>query len=214
MITLSGYPVRAMTLNMPSVGRWVARLEVNSGAELLANLPESVTLDDGELSLVGHVSSYRVGSETMYVAAGPQALRNTVAAKTFAQSTVKQVVADTISDLGSLSVLSDRDSLKERISWTRVRGTALEAVAKISERQTLTWRILDSGELWLGPAGYTDTEDFAATVIDTDGASGNVLVAPSDTRLRPGTRWRGYEIDRVEHSFTTNEPLRTTIWVR
>lgn len=215
MITLSGYPVRAMTLRRPRIGRWSARVQLVDASSFHAESPVNVgvELSDDSNTLDGSVFRSNSTSDVVFVAGGPSTLHDDVIAKSFFDATVKQILADTLADTGTLATSSTPEVTAERIDWTRTRDTSLVGIKVLADSVGASWRLLDDGSVWFGSESYPELEDFDATVLDTDGASGTTLVGVSTINLRPGVTWRGLTVGDVEHSFNDDDSLRTTIWI-
>lgn len=204
-----------MTLRMPRLGRWSARVQIVDSDAFHDEFTEGkpCELGDDATTLAGHVHRARADSDVLMIAGGPDALDDVVSARSFDQATLKQIAADTLANGASLSQTSTPAVVGVRLDYTRVLDTMLGAVKALAGFTGADWRVLPDGSMWLGTDTYPTLLDFDATVLDADGASGTVLVAVDSLALRPGVTWRGYRVSDVEHSFSAAESLRTTVWI-
>ena len=85
--------------------------------------------------------------------------------------------------------------------WTRARGTGVEAIEHLAHALDLSWRVLASGEIWIGsetwPAG-----DLAVERLDEAHDDGAIDARPDGAQLRPGTVIAGRRVRRVTYRIT------------
>jgi hypothetical protein len=222
MLTLNGLPVIAFVQDLPLTGRWVATIEA-SGDE------DDLTLAAGDTAILqwdsdvdreiarGHVRTCaeRNGTYRATLAGGNGGLSQVIGPGHFRQSTVRTVLASLLTEAGEvLDGSASRATLDTPLAfWSRVEGPGLEELARLCTAVGANWRFLSNGRLWVGVEDWPAFPDFDAEDLDSDGADGSRLYGVEDPRLVAGVTWRDQQIARVEHSFTRDESLRTTVWV-
>lgn len=88
--------------------------------------------------------------------------------------------------------------------WTRLRGTAAAALARLLEGTGASWRLLPDGSLWAGPETWPVAQGMAdLVVLEEDRARGRLVLATEAPQLLPGQTLRG---DRVSDVEITIEP--------
>lgn len=125
----------------------------------------------------------------------------TAVAQPVALATVVEAIvagAGELLDDGALDALAGLELPR----WTRVAGeTWSKALARALEDTGRTWRILDSGRVWIGvdtwPAG-----ELGGEVLDEDTDARTLLVAFDRATLRPGTNVDGRRVVRVTFGST------------
>lgn len=129
------------------------------------------------------------------------AVHYTAVAQPVALATVVEALVAAAGELLDDGALSALDGL-ELPRWTRVAGeTWRKALARALEGTGRTWRILDSGRVWIGadtwPAG-----ELGGQVLDEDTGARTLLLAFERATLRPGTSLDGRPVVRVTFSST------------
>lgn len=86
--------------------------------------------------------------------------------------------------------------------WTRVEGTGLEALGLLADELGLAFRVLDSGEVWMGAEAWPDVD--SATVLGDepmaeDHDDGRFESRPDEAILRPGVVLRDRRVERVTY---------------
>lgn len=214
MLTVNGNPALACRLTWPLTGRWTATVELS--ADETVSGAATVKWDDRDMA-VGHVvrAAERAGVVRAFLVGGAGGLSGTVGASHYRQVTARTIVGDILAETGeALDTTSTRSSLDTQIAfWSRVEGPATEALVHVCDISAANWRATPSGKIWIGVDEWPEVEDFEALDLDDDGALGTRVFACEDPRLIAGATFRGLRLQRVEHEFTRDASLRTTVWL-
>jgi len=213
LLTCNGHAVDTIRLVLPQTGAWVATLEALSDEKLTG----TVTLTDQVATYTGTVlrSGVRSGVCRMDVVGGKGGLSNEVPARSYVGIKARNVAAELLAAVGeALDASSTPSVLGTSLPfWTRASGRAGTALATLVDALGASWRVLQSGAVWIGAETWpTATKTLEALELDDDEAAGNVLLAPDSLALRPGVVLAGRKVGRVEHRISRGA-LRTTFWV-
>jgi hypothetical protein len=133
-----------------------------------------------------------------------------VQAKSYRQIEARDVINELLTDVSeSLAPSSAASVLATRLPfWTRMNEQASVALSAVCDAIGATWRVLPSGDVWVGMETWPEApEPFQ---VDQDFAMGTVELAPDSISLTPGVTVLGLRVGRVEHCI--DEQLRTTFW--
>lgn len=209
--TLNGLPLLSGIVTLPRQGVWLAELV------LLAEQPPTgtVTLRLGSaLSLRGTVvrSGLFAGQVRVWVAGGAAGLGRQLEPKWYLGAPRRLPLTDLAEEAGEqLSAATDAALLDEVLTpgWTRLRGTAAEALARLLEGTGASWRILPDGSLWAGAETWPQARGMAdLVVLEEDRSRGRLVLVTEAPQLLPGQTLRG---DRVSDVEITIEPERLRI---
>ncbi len=84
--------------------------------------------------------------------------------------------------------------------WTRAAGTGLEAIGLLAAELSLSWCMLDTGEIWIGAPTWAEVDSAAELgdePMDEDHDDGRFEGRPDAATLRPGVTLRGRRVERV-----------------
>lgn len=209
--TCNGSPILSLRLSLPPVGNWVAEVDVDSDTELTG----PIEIADEAVTYTGVVAPGRsglfVGHWRAYVVGGAGGLAQDVEARSYQRVTAMDVVSDLLGTVGeTLSAASTRAALSQPLTyWTRSAGRASVALTALCEALGARWRVLPSGEVWVGTETWPDVAP--PLELDRDDPQGSRLLAPDTLELVPGVSLDGFHVGRVEHTIEDNR-LRTTVW--
>ena len=206
--TLSGLPLLSGTVTLPRQGVWHADLELDAAEAPIG----SVLLQIGSaLSLRGTVvrSGIFAGQVRVWVVGGAGGLGRQLEPKWYLGAPRRLPLVDLLEGAGErLSATTDAALLDEVLTpgWTRLRGTAAEALARLLEGTGAGWRMLPDGSLWAGAETWPTAQGMAdLVVLEEDRSRGRLVLATEAPTLLPGQTLRG---DRVSDVEITIEPER------
>lgn len=220
VLTCAGVDVLRGAIMLPLRGAWTARLELDESED---GAPTgSVTLAaDGGLSLVGTVvdSGTSNGRALVLVVGGRGGLGKRVSGA-FRQAQLRDPLGTTISASGeSLAASSSTSVLRVSLDrWTLgvySAARALEEIADVATAQlgeAVNWRILSSGDVWIGTESWpAATLDAAADVLDVDPVRKQAVLGVEVPALLPGVNLDGVgRLAEVVHSIEP-DAIRTVV---
>jgi hypothetical protein len=195
----SDTPVVVGRVTLPRQGVW--------HADLVLDAPEAptgaVTLRVGQkLTLQGTVLHAGVfaGQVRVRVVGGAGKLATELPPKFYAGVPRRLPLTDLCEATGErIASRTDRAFLDDVLtpSWTRVRGPAASALARLTEGWS--WRILPDGSLWVGQETWPEATGMAdLVVLEDDEQRGRLLLATEAPELLPGQTLLGRRVSDVE----------------
>lgn len=203
---LNSSPILHGVVTLPRQGVWHADLVLEA-----ATAPTGpVVLQVGaSLRLRGVVerSGIFAGQVRARVVGGAGLLGTELAPRWYEGAPRELPLRDLVEEAGErLSSTCDPGLLGEVLTpgWTRLRGTAAAALARLLEGTGASWRLLPDGSLWAGPETWPVAQGMAdLVVLEEDRARGRLVLATEAPQLLPGQTLRG---DRVSDVEITIEP--------
>lgn len=216
MITANGFPVIEMRLTMPLSGLWACSLDVAAEEALTGAL--TLEHEDSATTFAGYIlrSGVVAGSCKLDAIGGAGGFARDVTARSFKDATARDVLADTLTELGeTLDASSTRSTLAELLSfWTRATTRGPLALWQLADNLSAHWRVLPSGSTWMGIESWPAAPKLEMVEIDRDHAGESVLVAPETFDLLPGMLLdNGDRVGRIIYSVFRDEHLRATYWL-
>jgi hypothetical protein len=202
---LNTSPVLRGRVTLPRQGVWHADLVLEAESAPTG----AVTLRLGAaLSLRGVVQQAGVfaGQVRVRVVGGAGLLATELEPRWYVGAPRELPLRDLVEEAGErLSSTCDPALLGEVLEgWTRVRGTAAAALARLLDGTGASWRLLPDGTLWAGPETWPQAQGMPdLLVLEEDRTAGRLLLATEAPQLLPGQTLRG---DRVSDVEITIEP--------
>jgi hypothetical protein len=204
---------------MPREGAWTAHLELGqeqapTGAVVL-ELGREGGAPVAFAGTVDHADTWQ-GRQKLFVIGGAGGFGITTATHLNEREWIAKAKAVPAGELvaatlgpeqlapGVLAALAGRGLAR----WMRPDGAELGwALSRLVRALGLTWRVLDSGLVWIGEESWPVVADAAASFLeDRDGDLLVDQVAPSAATLRPGTVVLGRRIERVTYTIGEGAP--------
>ena len=208
---LNGYPILSGYLSRPRNGAWTAELQVAGEAPLSGR----ATLTDGIAGYSGAIvsGSAYAGRGHWRIVGGAGGLGGVIDAKHYRSATVGKVLGDICSDTGEAKspLILPNIALRNLSFWTRPLGTGGSAVASLADALGVVWRILPTGQIWLGDSGFTIPAPTEYPVLDRDPWHKSYTIAADSLILTTGMTQEAGQIQRIEYSIGDN--LRARYWV-
>lgn len=198
-ITCNGKPILSGEITHPRKGAWTASLDIVSET-ILAGRIELKSFDD-RWRLIGTAIRAEVFADSLrvFVVAGNGGLAKQVKAKGYTKAPAKTIVDDLLGEVGEkLSASAKVPGTLE--SWTRIEGRADEALTDLVEFLGLTWRVDPTGEVWIGTDTYPEASDPEALTMDSNAASGSIVVASPAPFYVPGVTVQKQKVETVVHT--------------
>lgn len=199
VITLGGALVLSIQLDVPRVGVWTANAQVDATEPLNG----AVDLVLGGRTWRGTVVSGGDVADrvTVRVVGGHGGLGGAVPARCYANVPVRVPLEDALGAVGErLSATSD-PSVTELVLpyWVGRASTCGEALAALlSVAGGPSWRMLPTGELWIGSETWTALEPEGVTTKTADDPVAGVReYSFEDLSVLPGQTFEGYRISHV-----------------
>lgn len=215
-VLVNGQPALAFCLTLPVVGAWHCDFEIDA-----ESLPTSaVAIDDSEgnrfIGSAARSGSYigRLAARAAAGSGGIGGLTKTLKAKHFRTVTVRSVVSEVLAQAkDSLAPSAQQATLQRQLAfWSIGDDAPRAALRELTQAVGATWRMLDSGKLWLGVETYPPAAEFEFAELPRDDAIGVATLAVDAFTLRPGTTFQGRRVERVEHRLDEQGHRRTTYW--
>lgn len=224
LVEANGVAVLSGTINRPQRGVWTADLVIDQpdGSGFDVGTQVKITTAAG-LNLVGVVAPNRSGSflDSVHVRVlgGAGGLTKAATARAYNQpgAFVRDVINGLISDSGeTLAPTTDATFLATNLSaWTVMSQTCKRALDNIVETvdDSLTWRILDDGTLWVGAETWPTVSAPDAVNMTFDPKQGTYVIGEDAPSIAPGTNVDGIgHVGRVEHHLEPDS-IRTVVYV-
>jgi hypothetical protein len=224
LVQANGVAVLRGTINRPQRGVWTADLVIDQpdGSGFAVGTKVTITTDAG-LRLVGVVAPNRSGSflDSVHVrvVGGAGGLTKAATARAYVQpgAFVRDVVNGLVADSGEqLSSSTDAGFLNTNLAaWTVMSQTVKRALDNLVEvvDDSLTWRILEGGTLWVGAESWPTVSAPDAVSMQFDPANNLYVIGEDAPSIAPGTNVDGIgNVGRVEHHIEPDS-IRTVAYV-
>lgn len=213
MLTANGAPVLGMQLALPLSGLWVATLEVDSEEDITGEL--AFEQEGSALSFAGTVltSGVVAGVCKLTAVAGSGGLVNDIVASHYRSTTARTVFEEILAAAGeTYEVSSTRSVMTTSLPyWTRAAGRGSLALRTLADALGARWRVLPSGNVWMGLDSWAAAPEIELNELDRDGSAQTVLIAPDTIELLPGMSLpNGDRVGRIVYTITRDDPLRAT----
>lgn len=201
VVSLSGSPVIAGSLDLPLVGTW--HLECAIGSSTAPVVGQRVTLLVGPVPFVGTVVSADSDSGnrvTVRAVGGAGKLGNVLTAKSYTMTSLDVVLVDALTEAGeSRSILSD--SQTETLEhWTRTEASLSDVLRQVTERVECSWRVLPDGSVWVGAELWLPVT--GSYVLESEEPTRSAFTVAVDSAwVLPGVTFRGRKVSAVTYRF-------------
>ena len=210
--TLNGLPLLVATIHEPILGRWSARVEVDTDTAITGTA--TLSFKAGEVELVGHVhrGGLYSGRWMGTLLGGTGGLTSTVEPKAYRHCPLGLALTDLLSLTGE-TLHADSEDLSGWIvaHWQRMGGDATSVLHRLSDETGYTWRIGRDGTIWIGTDTFAELDPEADKVGQAP-ELGVTSYAPRGAPLaRPGTTIDDVEVHDVVTSLDGGS-LRQEVW--
>lgn len=211
-ITLEDQPVLSGVISMPRLGAWTAELITASQTPLTG----SVSLSDGTVTFRGTVSSGGVfgARNHVRVIGGAGGLGGVIQSRHHRSASVNKILGDICADSGEKKSGLILPTISRQIFpyWSRPVGTGGGAVSDLADALGVVWRILPTGEVWIGDPSvpYAAPAEFA--VLSRAPHESSFTIAIDDLSLWVGMSQEGGQIQRIEYTLDERRS-RARYWV-
>lgn len=212
--SIRGRTVLSLELKLSLWGPWTARATIDGGEAISGSVILSLVGSD----FVGTVRESRAwgGRTDVRMIGGRGALRDVLDAKHYGPSTdAGLVAADLAIETGETLADGVRDALsalRTFDSFHRQRGQGRTALAELARSlgETVNWRVLGDGSLWIGEETWSQFRPVPH--FDSGaGEDGVAKIAPTDALLRPGVNLDGKRVSQVTYRIDEGRPLRAEV---
>lgn len=211
LILCNGRPVIEGRITLPLSGAWVATLTVDSETAIAS--PVAIAADGG-LSLAGSVfrGSAWQGKALVKVVGGRGGLSTSLDPKSYVNAPATVPLDDVLTESGeALSTTADKAAFAINLPrWVRTKGTAAEALDRLTAAVSRSWRVLPDGTLWIGVEAWPASA-LVDYVLEDHPAEGRATLSVDRPIAIPGTALDGRRIVYVEHAFNGGS-VRTEVW--
>lgn len=213
--TCDGLTVLEARVHLPLTGVWHAEVFLDSESVIETLGRATLSLTDGALVLVGTVRRADVwrGRVRASLVGGAHGLIKTVSARSYLLVPARTIVTGILDDCGEkLAASSDSTILGAVLpAWTRAGVSGGVTLAAIVDALGANWRMLPSGEVWIGVETWPASTMTDYVLIERRPEDASLLVAPERPTLLPGTMFEGGLVGRVVHHITP-ERTRTEVY--
>lgn len=190
---------------MPLRGNWSAVVALDGEHDVSGTV--ELKLGDQLFRGATKRSTPSQGRTTVQLVGGAGALRSArVRPQQYRSATVRQIIEQLLGPIGeALSGAAGHESMDRRIDWVRTADTAARQLDLLSAHLGLGWRVLDTGEVWVGAESWPD--DPSAVVLETRIDDRQVICDGTDPSIRPGTTVGGHRIADVTHHWGSSRSV-------
>jgi hypothetical protein len=212
VLTLESFPVLSAIVSMPRNGAWFAELQIAGERQLSGQ----VTMSDGSSAFLGSVipgGGAYAGRTFVRLVGGSGGLGKVLNPRHYRSAGVGKILGDICSDADeSKSPLIDPRLSQQRVSfWTRNAGTGGSAVANLAESLKTVWRILPTGQVWIGDPELALAAPAEFPVLNRDPFDNTYTIAIDDLSLWVGMSQNAGIIRRIEYAIDST--ARAKYWV-
>lgn len=194
-LTIGDYPVISARIVMPIVGLWYVDADVDA-PEVFSGL---VNVEAPGLSLFGTVVTLTEngGRVRFHIEPGAGRMAESVGPRFFRGATYRQVVAETLREVGESLDGSKLDGVAP--AWTRSAGSPSRTVVAVAATLGLTWGATDGGLVTLFSPTWAELEVDTAELLTVDDTTGLLTLGTTDLSARPGRTIEGRRVTEVRH---------------
>lgn len=211
----NGLPLVTAHVQLPLSGVWSADVQVDVDAVNRVVGAVAMSLNDGALALLGTTVRAGMfnGRAQARVVGGAHGLVKAVTPRSYRSVPVRTVLRDILDAAGEKLSDTSTAALLGRVlpAWTRVGGTAAQALAVLAAQLDATWRVLPNGTFWFGVETWPAAPLTDYVVLDFKPIEGVMVLGTDSPSLLPGTVLEGQRVDRVVHHVTL-DATRTEAW--
>lgn len=215
--TLQGLRVLSGTLHEMLGGVWFADLVLDWPRPMLG----TVTLEfDGRptSALVGTVQRSEAfeGKSWGRIAGGRGGLWQLLDAKAYRQVTTGAILDDVAEETGEQLSARITDDIRAAYfqAWHRPRARAASGIATLAQEIGLSWRVLRSGEIWLGTPDWPDIELERYGELLDSGDGWDIYAPYGAPLLEPGGAVEGRRVDAVVTTLDSSSLLQRAYYRR
>lgn len=210
--TLNGFPVLKGRLVLPRIGVFVADLEVD--AEFNDLVAAELAFEDRLFWKGTLIKAKFFGGRSLVRMVGGGAKLNTILpAKAYQGVPAVLPLQDAITEAGEvLSLTSDFSALNFLLTrYVRLKETLSSLVYDIAKRLGLYWRVLASGELWVGQEAAVEFSGEFVRINECP-EENQVTLALEEPAIDPGQFFDEKRVMRVVHSIAPSS-FRTDLYL-
>lgn len=212
--TLDGVPVLRGTLALPRRGAWSASLVLDTDTPPTGAV--TLVTDEGAVTYRGTVVRARevYGRVEVLLVGGAGRLATVLPPRRYLTTPARLVWQDLLSEAGeAASATSDATLLATQLpSWTRLRGQAGDALARLGAALGAAWRVRLDGTVQLTAAEASEaTSRQGDQQLDAQPADASALYALARLDLEPGQLLDGRRVSHLVHEIDAGS-IRSKVW--
>lgn len=206
--TVAGLPAVSGHIHLPRIGTWTADIRLDSDTAPTKRV--ELVLADGALHLVGTVVPGGTGpvrgSVQVRLVGGAGGLRRTLAAAGYHNVPLSVPLRALLSDAGEvLAPEADAGALGTMLPrWARMAVPAARSLEALAARTAMSWRVLPSGAVWLGPERWRAAAGDYQVLEDVP-QQRSVWLSSDAPSVLPGQVLLGRPVGHVAHHFGPEE---------
>jgi hypothetical protein len=204
--TVNGINALSVRVRKPRVGSFHVDTELEGEVTLAS--PVKVDVDGYVFTCAVIRQGSFAGRTQAYLVGGAGGMAKKLPAQHYADIAPKTVILDILRLAGESLDSSSSIPTTKLPHWERSESAASHALVAICDRIGVSWRILDSGKVWVGTDQYVAAKTKAFT-LDEDWETGALTLAAEEfaelAKVQPGASYDGHQIEQVTHLVTPNE---------
>lgn len=207
VLTCAGSPAITGEIEIPAGGPWHALLRLDRDAALSGAV--ELRWEGATASWWGMVARGGVlvegGPVEVLVVGGAGRLGRVLPGASYRQATVRVVLGQLLADAGEVLSSSTPAALLSRTlpRWSRAEGPAAAQLDALARVLGVGWRVLPSGQVWLGPAPSAVVLPADAVLLRRQPALGQIeLTTGRPWELVPGGLFEGQRVASVRIELT------------
>lgn len=189
------YPAISARIVMPLVGLWYVDADVDA-PEVFSGF---LNVDAPGLSLFGTVvtSTEDGGRVRVHIEPGAGRMAESIGPRFFRGATYRQVVEETLREVGEPLGGSGFDGTA--LAWSRTAGAPSRTVAAVASTLGLAWGATDEGLVTLFSPTWEEQTIETAELLSADDTTGLITLGTTDLSARPGRTIEGRRVTEVRH---------------
>lgn len=222
LVTCGGADVLRLRVHMPQQRAWWGWVDVDSATALTGKVTIAC---DGGVSLVGTVkqpSGVFLDSARVRIVGGGGGLDTVISPAAYENAQLRDPLSAVLSGVGETLSTTVSSSITGMLlsKWTLTAtpaGRALDELcfaASSALGQTILWRVLDDGSVWLGSETWpSEKMPDGADVLEQHPEQGLYVIGATTPFLLPGVNLAGVgNVVGVDH-WVTHDRVRADAWI-
>ena len=208
--TLAGKAIQSASVDIPSCGRWIARVTLDGEHVLAGQVSMELVSGTTWTGTVASGEGYN-GSTVLTVVGGRNGLHTMLPPKSFLATPMSSIIAETLSDVGE-TLQDDSGGLLSKVSShvVRSRMSAISWLNIVCSDLDVPWQATFDSKIRVGAIPTTQVK-WRYEVTDRQPYLDKIEIASDEGLAVPGNVIADLTVVRANHRLTASS-LRSTLW--